>query len=238
LCLQTRHLGYSTAPGGWAEFVAIDEQNAHLIPKNVDFDEAALTEPAAVCMESFDRAGFRKGQSVLILGDGTFGFIHAMMAHSGGASKIVVAGHYDQRLARIKKRTSAVICNTHTEDLKKIAKKEVGEPGFDIAIEATGATEAPNMGLKLLKPRGTLVIFSYIFNPEILDLATVSMKELNVIGSCRSLNCFDKCLKLMSRGKLDMGELIDIKVGLDEVAAAMKKLKKDKKNVFKAVLIP
>ena len=24
LCLNTRHLGYSAAPGGWAEFVAID----------------------------------------------------------------------------------------------------------------------------------------------------------------------------------------------------------------------
>jgi threonine dehydrogenase-like Zn-dependent dehydrogenase len=64
------------------------------------------------------------------------------------------------------------------------------------------------------------------------------MKELNVLGSCRSLNCFDKCLELMGQGKLDMGKLIDIRVGLDDVAAAMEKLRKDKKNVFKAVLIP
>ncbi len=238
LCLNTRHLGYSKAPGGWAELVSIDEQNAYPIPKNVSFDEASLTEPAAVCMESLNRAGFRKGQSVLILGDGTFGFIHAMLAKIGGASKIVVAGHYDQRLARIRKKTSAVICNTHTEDLNKIAKKAVGETGFDIVIEATGTAAAPNMGLKLLKPRGTLIIFSYIFKPEALDLATVSMKELNVLGSCRSINCFDKCLKLMGQGKLDMKELIDINVRLDEVEAAMSRLVKDKKNVFKAVLIP
>jgi 2-desacetyl-2-hydroxyethyl bacteriochlorophyllide A dehydrogenase len=238
LCMDTRHLGYSKAPGGWAELVAIDEQNAYLIPKNVNFDEAALTEPAAVCMESFNRANFRKGQSVLILGDGTFGFIHAMLARTGGASKIVVAGHYDERLSRIKKSTSAVICNTHKEDLEKTAKKIVGDAGFDIAIEATGAAKAPNMGLKLLKPRGTLIIFSYIFNPETLDLATVSMKELNVLGSCRSLNCFDKCLKLMGQGKLNISELIDIKVGLNDVEAAMDELKKDKKNIFKAVLIP
>ena len=238
MCLHTRHLGNSTTPGGWAEFVAIDEQNAHLIPQNVDFTAAALTEPAAVCMESFQRAGFRKGQSVLIIGDGTFGFIHAMFARIGGASTIVVAGHYDQRLARIKAGTSAIICNTHKKKLNEFAKKHVGEPGFDIVIEATGATEAPNMGLELLKPRGTLVLFSYIWHPEVLDLATISMKELNVLGACRSLNCFDKCLKLMSQGKLDMGELVDIKVGLDEVATAMEKLRKNKKNVFKAVLIP
>jgi threonine dehydrogenase-like Zn-dependent dehydrogenase len=238
MCLHTRHLGNSANPGGWAEFVAIDEQNAHLIPRNVDFATAALTEPAAVCMESFNRAGFRKGQSVLIIGDGTFGFIHAMLARIGGASQIVVAGHYNQRLARIGKKTSAIICNTHKNKLYDFARKHIPEPGFDIVIEATGATAAPNMGLELLKPRGTLVIFSYIWHPEILDLATVSMKELNVMGACRSLNCFDKCLKLMGQGKLDTGELVDIKVGLNEVEAAMNKLKKDKKNVFKAVLVP
>jgi threonine dehydrogenase-like Zn-dependent dehydrogenase len=42
----------------------------------------------------------------------------------------------------------------------------------------------------------------------------------------------------MGRGMLDMEKLIDIRVGLDEVATAMEKLRKDKKNVFKAVLIP
>lgn len=238
LCLHARHLGNRVIPGGWAELVAIDEQNAHPIPRNVDFYAAALTEPAAVCMESFRRAGLGKGQSVLIIGDGTFGFIHAMLARIQGASKIVVAGHYDRRLARIAKRTSAVICNTHKKNLNKVAKREIGEPGFDIAIEATGATKAPNLGIELLRPRGTLVLFSYIWHPEILDLATLNMKELNVLGSCRSLNCFDECLKLMSRGKLDMKELIDIRVGLEDVAIAMKKLRKDKKNVFKAVLIP
>ena len=238
LCLHTRHLGNSTTPGGWAEFVAIDEQNAYPIPPNVDFTAAALTEPAAVCMESFERAGLRKGQSVLIIGDGTFGFIHAMFARIAGAETIVVAGHYDQRLGRIRDRTSAVTCNTHKEKLNDIAAKTIGEPGFDIVIEATGTTDAPNMGLELLKPRGTLILFSYIWHPEVLDLARINMKELNVLGSCRSLNCFGKCLKLMGQGKLDMGKLIDVKAGLDDVATAMEKLRKDKKNVFKAVLIP
>ncbi len=238
LCLNTRHLGNREVPGGWAEFVAIDEQNAYTIPQNVDFASAALTEPVAVCMESFERTGFRKGQSVLIIGDGTFGFIHALLARIKGAATILVAGHYDERLARIKKRTSAVTCNTHKEKLNEVAARHIREPGFDIVIEATGATDAPNTGLRLLRPRGTLILFSCVWRPEPLDLVCIHMKELNVMGACRSLNCFDKCLKMMGQGKLDMGEFIDIKMGLADVAAAIEKLKKDKKNVFKAVLIP
>ena len=238
LCLDTRHLGNTEIPGGWGEFVAIDAQNIHHIPDSVSFEQAALTEPVAVCLESFQRAQFQKGQTVLIMGDGTFGFIHAMFAQILGAKKIVVAGHYNERLKRIADKTGAITCNTHTEKLESFLKKVDLSPGFDLAIEAAGAGPIPNMALNLLRPRGTMILFSYVWKPEILDLGLLHMKELNVLGACRSLNCFEKCLTMMDKGKLDLNTLIDIKVPLEDVNVAMEKLTNDKKNCFKAVLIP
>ena len=83
-----------------------------------------------------------------------------------------------------------------------------------------------------------MILFSYIWKPEILDLALLNMKELNVLGACRSLDCFEKCLTMMDKGQLDLNTLIDIKVPLEDVNVAMEKLMNDKKNHFKAVLIP
>ncbi len=83
-----------------------------------------------------------------------------------------------------------------------------------------------------------MILFSYVWKPEILDLGLLHMKELNVLGACRSLNCFEKCLTMMDKGKLDLNTLIDIKVPLEDVNVAMEKLTNDKKNCFKAVLIP
>jgi 2-desacetyl-2-hydroxyethyl bacteriochlorophyllide A dehydrogenase len=238
LCLNTRHLGNTEIPGGWAEFVAIDAANAYRIPEGMDFETAALTEPAAVCLESFYRAGFQKGWSVLIMGDGTFGFIHAMSAKILGAEKIIVAGHYDERLGRIKKATGAITCNTHNEDLTELLREHICAVGVDIAIEATGAGPVVNIALNALRPRGTLILFSYVWQPEVMDLGLAHMKELNVLGACRSLGCFERCIELVQNKQLDLASLIDIKVPLEEVTAAMEKLTTDKKNTFKAVLLP
>lgn len=238
LCLNTRHLGDTDIPGGWAEYVAIDAQNTYPVPNSVDLRAAALSEPGAVCLESFKRAGFQNGQTVLILGDGTFGFIHAMIAKILGASKTIVAGHYEERLSRIAATTGAITCNTHHEDLPGFLKKQKIQPGVDLAIECTGATAAPNLGLKSLRPRGSLIIFSLVWEPEILDLGLISMKELNVLGSCRSLGCFKQCIQWMKQGVLDLGKLVDIEVPLEKVNEAMELLRTDKKNRFKAVLIP
>lgn len=238
MCVNTRHLGYSDAPGGWAEYVAVDVANVYPIPDNVSLLEAALTEPAAVCMESFNRAGFEPGQDVLVLGDGVFGFIHGMLAQIFGARRIVVAGHYNERLNRIAEKTGAATCNTHATRLEDVLGKTVGGLGVHLAIEATGSGAAPNIGLRALRPRGTLVLFSYIWHPEMLDLALVNMKELNVLGACRSLDCFGKCLRLMAEGKLDLGTLVDIKIPLEQYDKAMTELRENKANLFKAVLLP
>lgn len=238
LCLNVRHLGDTDIPGGWGEYVAVDAKNAHIIPDAVNMEQAALTEPAAVCLESFLRANFQKGQTVLIMGDGTFGFIHAMFAQRLGAEKIIVAGHYDERLDRIVQKTGAIACNTHRESVDDCLSRLNLSHKIDLAIEGAGATKSPNIAMRTLRPRGTLILFSYVWTPEILDLGLLHMKELNVLGSCRSLGCFDRCLSMMASKQLDLNEIIDICVPLHQVNEALKSLTEDKKNRFKAVLIP
>ncbi|MGD9109757.1 MAG: alcohol dehydrogenase catalytic domain-containing protein [Phycisphaerales bacterium] len=238
LCLNVRHLGNEKNPGGWAEYVAIDADNVYTIPEGISFSEAALTEPVAVCLESFKRADFKPGQTVLVLGDGVFGCIHAMLAKIYKAGKIIVSGHYDERLKRISEKTGAVTCNTHKQRLEQVLDKEISQPGVDLVIEATGAAAAPNIGLEALRPRGALVLFSYVWHPEVLNLGLLNFKELNVLGACRSLDCFEQALGLIADGLLDAKALIDIEASLEDVNKAVTELRENKRNTFKAVLIP
>jgi threonine dehydrogenase-like Zn-dependent dehydrogenase len=238
LCVNYRHLGDGMTPGGWAEYMPVDAENAYKFSQELSFEAACLIEPAAVCCQSFERANLQKGDDVLVLGDGPFGFMHAMSARAIGAGKIIVAGHYDERLKRIAAKTNAVICNTHNENLEEILSSEITDkPGVDIAIEATGASSVPGMGLKALRPQGTLVLFSYVWSPEPLEMGMIHMKELNVIGSCRS-NCYKKCLQLIEEGKIETEELVDKVVALKDYQTALSYLRENKKDVFKAVLQP
>ena len=238
LCLNVRHLGGEKAPGGWAEYVCVDASNAYTLPDEVNTMAGALSEPAAVCRQSFHRAGMRPGARILIIGDGPFGFLHAMIGRALGARSIIHAGHYDERLDRIADFTGAIPCNTHRADVQELVDRETDSLGVDIAIDASGAGCAPNIGIGALRPRGSLVIFSLIWNPEPLDMVPISLKELNVVGSCRSLNCFAECIDMMAKGTIAAERIIDVEAPLSEYKSAMKALKERKAEVFKAVLRP
>lgn len=237
LCANVRHLGWDDTPGTWAEFVAVDAANAHPIPSQVDFLAASLTEPVAVCYESFQRAKLRQGQSLLVIGDGPFGFLHAQIGRALGAGRIIVAGHYDKRLARIQAATGADVCNTHTDDLDAFLARKVGPPGVDVAVAATGAGAAPNLGLRALRPRGILVVFSYVWKPEPLEMGLILMRELSVLGSCRSLDAFPVCLDMMADGRIDAGKLVDMRLPLEKFADAFEALRERKSDFFKAVFL-
>lgn len=238
LCQNCRHLGDQSVPGGWAEYVAVDARNAYVIPNNVDFTPACLLEPSAVCHQSLERTRFGAGDSILIIGDGPFGFLHAQLAQAKGAGKIIVTGHYDERLERIAALTGAITCNTHYQELAPIIQDEIGLPGVDVAIEATGAGDAPDLGIQALRPRGSIVIFSYIWKPLPIQMGLIHMRELNVLGSCRSQRGYQPCLDLMGEGKLDPAALIDVLVPLEDHQVAVDALIHRKAHVFKAVFQP
>ena len=238
LCENYRHLGFGDTPGGWAEYVAIDAANAYPLPEGIGFAAACLVEPLAVCYESFERGGLLPGDKVLIIGDGPFGFIHAQMAKALDAGRIIVAGHYNKRLSRIAAETGAITCNTHHQDLQEILNSQVGGPGIDIVIEATGAGASPNVGIKALRPRGTIVIFSYIWEPQALDMSTIQMNELSVLGSCRSLNAYGPSLDLLGAGKVNTEAVVDLQLPLSEHKKAIEKLSQNKEEVFKVVFLP
>lgn len=238
LCQNYRHLGVGGTPGAWAEYVAIDAVNAHRIPDALDTAAACLAEPAAVCYESFQRASLKPGDRVLILGDGPFGFLHAQVARALGAGSIAVAGHYDRRLERIAAAIGAAVCNTSKLAPDELPEAMIGPHGVDIAIEASGAGGAPNIALRALRPRGTLVIFSYIWKPQPLEMGLIHMRELNVLGSCRSLDAYPACLDLMAQGLIRPDLLIDLSLSLNDHASAMASLQTRKAEVFKAVFCP
>lgn len=238
LCLNARHLGNPDITGGWAEFVAIDAVNVHQIPENVTFEAAALAEPTVVCYESWQRAGLRQGDHVVVMGDGPFGFLHAWLAVVLGAETVVVAGHYDQRLERIAETTGALTCNTHHQELEELLDKVMPRHGCDIVVDAAGSCRAVNEGLSILRPRGSLVVFSYIWKPEPLEMGLIHMNELNVYGSCRSLHAYEPCLELMAAGKIKPEVLVDLRVALEECGQAMQTVKEKKAEIFKAVLKP
>jgi threonine dehydrogenase-like Zn-dependent dehydrogenase len=238
LCPNVRHLATRDVPGTFAEYVIVHHLNAHLLPDGIGFEEAALTEPGAVCLEGIRRGRLSAGEDAVVIGDGPFGFIFAQLARSAGASRLLVAGHYEQRLKTIAAATGATTVNTHKEDLIDRVRESTEGEGAHVVFQATAAHDAINLGLHCLRPRGRHVVFSYMHGQPGIDMATVLMKELEILGSVRSHDTCRVVHRMVQAGRLNLRAVISRVLPLDQLGEAMDLITSKKAEVFKIVLTP
>jgi len=238
LCPNVRHLGTGDVPGAFAEYVVVHHLNAHLLPEEISFEEAALTEPAAVCLQGLRRGRLVAGEDAVVIGDGPFGFLFAQLARSAGVSRLVVAGHYGPRLRTIAEKTGALTVNTHEGDLVDHVRRATHGRGVHVVFQATAASPSVNLGLHCLRPRGRHVVFSYMREQPTVDMAALLMKELEIIGSVRSHDTCPAVHRLVQAGRLDLRAVVSRVLPLHQLAEAMELIVAHKAEVFKVVLVP
>jgi threonine dehydrogenase-like Zn-dependent dehydrogenase len=205
LCLQMEHFGINLQ-GTLAEYYPARADRVRRIPDSVDFPLASLSEPVSVCLEALAQARLSPGRSLLIIGDGPFGQIINRLAAAFELSKVVMAGWLDFRLSFAR---GAVRLNTsRVTDPAKAMKEAVGGSGYDAVIVAVGSAQAFANGLKCLKPKGRLVVFSAIQGETPVDLFWVHLKELEIIGACNDQNRYDEAVRMLSNPHLGLSEVI------------------------------
>ena len=97
VCLNRQAIGYEF-DGAFAEYVrvpaiALQSGNVFRVPDGMDFEAAALAEPLACCLNGFRNADVRLGDTVLVLGAGPIGLMHAALAKSAGVRQVLSLIH-------------------------------------------------------------------------------------------------------------------------------------------------
>ena len=113
LCADLRALGINL-DGGFAEYVrlpdsAVRQGNIVEIADDVSFDEAALGEPLSCVYNAFSHYGVHPGDSVLVIGAGPIGIMHAKLARMAGASKVIMNDISEGRLAQSREIDGSLI---------------------------------------------------------------------------------------------------------------------------------
>lgn len=146
LCPNREVIGsYKNRQGVFAEYVAVPQRHVYKIPDGLSMEEAALAEPAATAMYAVSKAKIPAGAEVLVIGDGPIGQLAAQLANIAGASKVIMAGSWDEKLAIAKECGIHETINYHKEDVVQRAK-ELTEAGPEIVIETSGSNAALNNG--------------------------------------------------------------------------------------------
>lgn len=148
LCKHYSFIG-SREFGSFAEYVAVPEKNVVKVPDEVSFIQGAFFEPATVALHGLERADYKGGKTVAILGGGTIGMMTMQWAKIFGAKKTVVFDIVDERLELAARLGADAGINTKEEGFMEKAKKLTDGRGFDYVYETAGNTITMKMAFEL-----------------------------------------------------------------------------------------
>lgn len=155
LCERGSFMGFER-DGLFSEWVAVPKRNLHLIPDNVSFEEAAMLEPVALALHTFELVRPRVGEWATVLGQGPIGLLMTQVAKISGC-RVIAVDIEDYRLNYSEKYGADVCINANDE---KVAKKVklLTRVGSDIVIEAAGRKETVEQTPALVRPAGRVAL--------------------------------------------------------------------------------
>ena len=206
---------YYQMGGGFGEYVALRRSQMVKLADHVDLEEASVLEPLACCIHSLKRAQINFGETVLVIGAGTMGGMHVMLAKLAGAS-VVVSDIDPARLAQAGQLGA--------EDLVAVVKDLTAGRGADGVIVAAGSRDAGEQGLKCVGRTGRLVFFASLHPSGMLDLDwnRVHYEEIMITGTEGHTDQeFHEAAALLSNGSISVRPLISKVITLEELPAEL-----------------
>ncbi|MBT4908778.1 MAG: alcohol dehydrogenase catalytic domain-containing protein [Microbacteriaceae bacterium] len=230
ICINQTSMGYQY-PGGFAEEMIVPAavlkaNGVNIIPGDLSFDEASVTEPLACALNAQRLIHVGDGDTVLVMGAGPIGCLHVRLARALGATKVMLADVNGGRLhlsADVVKPDRAI--DMSSEDLAAIVLEETDGIGPSVIITAAPAGVAQEQAISMAAPGGRVSFFGGLPKDKPLitvDSNVVHYKELILAGANGSSPAQNaEALALIASGKVPVADLITHRLPLSQVEDAI-----------------
>ncbi|HVM94738.1 MAG TPA: alcohol dehydrogenase catalytic domain-containing protein [Candidatus Acidoferrales bacterium] len=239
LCRQMRVLG-NMVDGGFAEYVRVPDYSLFTLPKTLDFEVGALTEPLAVGVHGVRLGGVRLGDRVLVQGAGTIGLLTAAAARAAGAGEIWIAARHPHQAAAAKALGATRVFTG--PDMSNALSTASDDAQPDLVIETVGGSaDTINEALQVVRRGGTIVVLGIFTSfPQINPIALV-IKEARIVGSMvygrTPANAdFNVASHILSGDPERFRQLITHRVALSEIASGFETAADKKSGAIKVAV--
>ena len=222
-------------PGGYAEYLTAPATHVHRVPENLSMTLASFAEPVAIGVQSCRRGDVRAGEYVLILGCGPIGLalIEVVKARGG----IPVATDVVASRMETARQLGARTLPADDKLIGAVMEQTNGE-GAPVVIEATGKPKAMEQTVELVAAGGRIVIVGLVKKGTMVQFPGLDFtrKEMTIVGSRASVNCFPESLELLAKGKIQYPKMAT-EFDLWDAPRVFAELEKDPTAVQKAVFV-
>jgi L-iditol 2-dehydrogenase len=235
--------------GGFTDYMILNKLTLNFGPvvkfkKNISFDEAAIAEPLACCINGFETVNYNKKKEViLILGAGPIGFLLASLGkYYNKNSKIILADYTVTRLNFAKKKIKNLITiNLKKEELIKKILQITNNNLCDYIFTANNSIRSQIDAIKVVAKKGVINFFGGLPHNSKdtlkIDSNIIHYKEAIITGSHGSTpSQHKKAIELISKKKINVKPLITHIYSLKNIKLGYKKAISG--NAMKVVIKP
>jgi len=216
-CRRRTVVGISGRPGAFAEFITLPERNCQVVPDSIGDADAVFAEPLAAALQVTRQIKVEPKMNIVVLGTGRLGLLVAQVLALANC-RLMAIGRNPKTLGLL--------------DRKRIRACTVSEISSwqdrDVVVECTGSPEGLSLAMKLVRPRGTIVLKTTCHAAGQIDLTPIVVNEVTLLGSrCGPLG---EALAMLARREIDVASMVSRTVPLSEGPAAFQ-LAADPQNI-------
>lgn len=232
-CANLRIIGVHL-PGGYAEYLTAPATHVHPVPAGLSLFDATFAEPVAIGVQACRRAEVG-AEFVLILGCGPIGLALIEVAKARGAT-VVATDVLESRL-EVARQLGAQTLLADDHLLEAIRQRTNGE-GAPVIIEATGNPKAMEQTVELVAAGGRICIVGLVKKGTMIAMPGLDFtrKEITIVGSRASVNCFPESLHLLASGAIQYPK-VATRFDLWDAPSVFHRLAEDPGAVQKGVLV-
>lgn len=222
LCENTQLIGVDR-DGGFAEYIAIDAQNAWPNPPDLPLEIAVLQENFGNAVHTAFAVDLR-AKKVLVTGAGPVGLMTIAVARAIGARAIYTTDISQYRLDLALRMGADLALHAQEDDVIGQVLAATDEEGVDVLLEMSGAPSAVDQGFTLLKPGGDAALLGVAPGPFEFDWNHhLVFKAARVVGiSGRQLwQTWYQARGLVRSGAVDLAPLVTHRFKLTEFDKAI-----------------
>lgn len=241
----------SVFSGGFSEYMHLSHPYTRVFKTSLDATRAVLTEPFATAISGVARTSVELGSTVVIQGAGAIGLLTLACAKLAGAARTIVVGGPAHRLELARSLGADEVVDIaqvgDVEDrVRRVRELTPGGLGADRVFGCVGAAPAVGEGLRLLRPRGTMVEVGTALgdgSATIFPARDVVAANATLIGHWDTRpEHWVTALKVLEQASLPFHELVSHQVPLTRVGEAVNSLlgsyELDGRGVVKAAVAP
>lgn len=241
-CMNSEEMGSSGFQAEYLRFTNADWALIKIPGKPEDYSDEmlnnflALSDVMATGYHAAATAEVKKGDTVVVMGDGAVGLCGVIAAKLRGADRIIaMSRHEDRQKLATEFGATDIVAERGDEAVAKVMEL-TDNAGADAALECVGTEQSVDTAVKVGRP-GAVV--GRVGVPQKAEMNTNNLfwKNIGLRGGVASVTTYDKNILLdaVLRGEINPGKVFTKRFTLDDIENAYQAM--DKREAIKSLVV-